>query len=165
MMRAKETAGKTARRHNQRRAARNKGESWGIALDYGVTKLKPRKRTPYVFVMDALAGVEPRTRPMFGCTAVYVREKIVLILREKGGARADADDGVWLATSKEHHESLRREFPSMRSVRLLGNGRPTNWQVLPAEAPDFESAALRACELVAAGDPRIGRVPKSRRKR
>ncbi len=164
-MGGKETRGKPARRHNQRRATRKKGESWGIALDYGVLNLKPRKRTPYEFVMDALAGVAPRTRPMFGCTAVYVREKIVLILRAKGGARADADDGVWLATSKEHHESLRREFPSMRSVRLLGNGGTTNWQILPAEAPDFESAALRACELVLAGDPRIGRVPKSRRKR
>jgi hypothetical protein len=31
------------------------------------------------------------------------------------------------------------------------------------DAPDFEEAALRACELVAARDPRIGKVPKPRR--
>ena len=31
-----------------------------------------------------------------------------------------------------------------------------------ADAPDFEHAALRACQLVAAGDPRIGKVPKTR---
>jgi hypothetical protein len=39
----------------------------------------------------------------------------------------------------------------------------TGWQVLPADAPDFEEAALRACDLVLAGDPRIGKVPGARR--
>jgi len=38
------------------------------------------------------------------------------------------------------------------------------WQVLPAGAPDFEEAALRACERVLARDPRMGKVPKSRRR-
>jgi hypothetical protein len=41
----------------------------------------------------------------------------------------------------------------------------TNWQVLPVDAPDFEEAALRACELVVARDPRIGKVPQKRRAR
>jgi hypothetical protein len=39
----------------------------------------------------------------------------------------------------------------------------TGWQVLPADAEDFEQAALHACELVLAGDPRIGKVPGARR--
>jgi hypothetical protein len=38
----------------------------------------------------------------------------------------------------------------------------TGWQVLPAGAKDFEEAALRACKLVLAGDPRIGKVPGAR---
>jgi hypothetical protein len=41
----------------------------------------------------------------------------------------------------------------------------TGWQVLPAEAPDFEEAALRACELILTGDPRIGKVPQRKRSR
>jgi hypothetical protein len=45
---------------------------------------------------------------------------------------------------------------------VLG-GEVTHWQLLPADAPDFEEAALRACELILAGDPRIGKVPKPRR--
>jgi hypothetical protein len=69
---------------------------------------------------------------------------------------------VWLATTKEHHHSLRREFPNMRSIQVLGK-KVTGWQVLPADAQDFEEAALRACELVLAGDPRIGKVPGARR--
>ena len=97
---------------------------------------------------------------MFGCLAIYVEDKIVLILREKPGS--SADNGVWLATTREHHDSLRREFPHMRSIEVLGKD-VTGWQVLPAAADDFEEAALRACELVLARDPRIGKVPKSRR--
>jgi hypothetical protein len=117
-----------------------------------------RKSVPYEFVLEALAERSPWTRPMFGCLAVYVEEKIVLILREKHGE----DDGVWLATTLEHHESLRREFPSMRSIRVFGTD-VTNWQVLPSDAPDFEASALRACELIVSKDPRIGKVPKPRR--
>jgi len=121
--------------------------------------VKKKKRIPFEFVLDALAAVTPRTRPMFGCLAIYVQEKIVLFLRDK--AEWQADNGVWLATNAEHHESLRCEFPNMRSIELLGR-KVTHWQVLPANAPDFEETALRACELICAGDPRIGKVPKSR---
>lgn len=123
---------------------------------------KRRKPVPYPFVLDAIASLSPYTRPIFGCLAIYVGERIVLILRDKPASLAD--NGVWLATTEESHESLRREFPNMRSIRLFG--KPiTGWQVLPADAADFETAALRACELVLAGDTRIGKVPGERRAR
>src|SRR5688572_2664903 len=116
--------------------------------------VKQRKTTPYPFVLDALAVLLPKTRSMFGCLAIYVGEKIVLALRDK---RDDtADNGVWLATTEEHHKSLRRDFPNMRSIQVLGK-KVTGWQVLPVDAPDFEEAALRACELILE-DPRIGKV-------
>ena len=60
------------------------------------------------------------------------------------------------------HESLRQDFPNMRSIRVLGK-KVTGWQLLPADAPDFEEAALRACEFIQTGDPRIGKVPASGR--
>jgi hypothetical protein len=123
--------------------------------------LKPRKAAPYEFVLDALAQIQIKTRPMFGCLAIYVEDKIVLMLREKQKQRED--NGLWLATSVDHHRSLHREFPSMRSIQLLGK-EVTGWQVLPADAADFEEAAMRACELILARDPRIGKVPKSRGK-
>ena len=90
--------------------------------------LKRRKTPPHEFVLEALASVSPWTRPMFGCLAVYVEEKIVLILREQPDH--PSDNGVWLATTVEHHESLRREFPAMRSIAVLGKG-VTGWQILP----------------------------------
>jgi hypothetical protein len=122
---------------------------------------RARKSPPHEFVLEALAPLSPRTNPMFGCLAVYAGPKIVLILRSKGDARGA--DGVWLATTKEHHESLRVEFPNMRSVGVLGDG-VTGWQLLPMDAPDFEEAALRACDLILAGDPRIGKVPAPKRR-
>ena len=121
-----------------------------------------RKSLPHEFVLDAIAELSPRTHPMFGCLAVYVREKIVLILRDK--PTHAPDNGVWLATTERHHESLRREFPNMRSIEVLGKG-VTGWQILASDTPDFEEAALRACELILAGDPRIGKIPKPKRAR
>jgi hypothetical protein len=120
---------------------------------------KRGKIAPHEFVLDALASLAPATRSMFGCLAVYVEDKIVLILRER--REPPEDNGVWLATTAEHHASLQLEFPSMRSIQLFGK-QTTHWQVLPVDAPDFEKAALRACALIIARDPRIGKVPKSR---
>ncbi len=121
----------------------------------------PRSRVPHEFVLDALESIAPETKPMFGCLAVYVRERIVLILRDHREHRAD--NGVWLATRAEHHASLRAEFPHMRSIQLFGTP-VTSWQVLPADASDFEESALHACELVLTRDPRIGRVPATRQR-
>ena len=132
-----------------------------ISLNDGLFAIRQRKAPPHEFVLDALAPLSPRTNPMFGCLAVYVGGKIMFILRDKRDNTAD--NGVWLATTEEHHESLRRDFPRMRSIGVLGK-KVTGWQVLPAEAPDFESAALHACELVMAGDPRIGKAPGARKK-
>ena len=131
-----------------------------LPSDEAAFAAKPRKPMPHEFVLDAIASLSPETRPMFGCLAIYVKDKIVLILRDKPASKTD--NGVWLATTKEHHASLRGEFPNMRSIQVLGK-KVTGWQVLPADAPDFEESALRACELVAAGVPRIGKVPAARR--
>ena len=124
---------------------------------------KATKKLPFDFVLDELATLGPWTRPMFGCHAIYVEEKIVFILRDNKSPACD--DGVWIATTAEHHASLRRQLPSMRSITVLANGGATGWQNLPAESDDFEQSVLRACAMVLAGDVRIGKIPKSRRRR
>src|SRR5271154_763652 len=139
--------------------ARSRRNPPSLPLGDDLFSAKRRKPVPHEFVLDAIAPLSPRIHPMFGCLAVYVRDKIVLILRDKPNQAAD--NGVWLATTQEHHNSLRPEFPNMRSIQLLGK-KATGWQVLPSDAPDFEEAALHACDLVLAGDPRIGKVPESR---
>ena len=116
-----------------------------------------KEKIPYSFVLDNLYPAEVTVRPMFGCHAVYIGPRIVLILRKRREHRSD--NGVWMATSEEHHRSLKKEFPAMRSIGLLGNG-PTNWQVIPESSRDFESSVLLACALILKGDPRIGTPPK-----
>jgi len=78
---------------------------------------KQRKPVPHQFVLDAIASLSPYTRPMFGCLAICVKDKIVLILRDK--PESIADNGMRLATSEEHHNSLRSEFPQIRSIQVL----------------------------------------------
>lgn len=117
-----------------------------------------QKSHAFGFVLDELASLDPYTKPMFGCTAVYVEDKILLVLRDRPTSRED--NGVWLATTREHHDALRAELPSLRSIGVLGDGGVTGWQILPASGADFEDEVLRACALVRAGDPRIGKVPK-----
>lgn len=131
-------------------------------LDGAFLAARRAKPAPHEFVLEAISSLSPVTRPMFGCVAVYVEDKIVLILREK--RKVPADNGVWLATTAAHHESLRQEFPRMRSIRVFG-AEPSQWQVLPADDPDFEAAAMRACRLILARDPRIGKIPGARSRR
>lgn len=98
---------------------------------------------------------------MFGLWAIYVDEKIMLILRE----RMDHPDtnGVWIATNQEHHKSLKTDLPSLRSISTYSDRMvETEWQVLPVDADDFEASVRKVCELIKQKDHRIGRIPKPR---
>jgi hypothetical protein len=114
---------------------------------------------PFEFVLEELAPLAPTTRPLFGCLAIYLGEKIVLALRRK--EVETADNGVWVATTREHHDSLRRELPSLRSIQLFGT-EDSGWQILPEDSDDFTVEVHHACELIRRGDARIGKVPKKK---
>ena len=122
--------------------------------------MSAKKNVPFDFVLDRLLPKAPRVRLMFGCSAVYIGPKIVFILRDR--KTLPQSNGVWIATSIEHHESLKEELPSIRAITALGSGE-TEWQVIPVAADDFESSAIRACELVLRNDPRIGKIPRSKK--
>jgi len=122
------------------------------------------KKIPFEFILEALLPLNPRVNPMFGAFAVYVGEKIVLALRNK--ENHEEANGVWIATKSEYHSSLRKILPSMRSIYLLSDGKAeTEWQMIPADADDFETSAMKVCELILRGDERIGRIPKPRKKK
>jgi hypothetical protein len=57
---------------------------------------KRRKPIPHAFVLDAIASLSPYTRPMFGCLAIYVKDKIVLILRDKPTSTRTTEYGLQL---------------------------------------------------------------------
>ncbi len=121
-----------------------------------------KSKIPFEFVLEELDRIHPRVKPMFGCYAIYSDEKLVLILRQR--KEFTDDNGVWLVVPHEHHASLKKEFPCMRSVRLLGSTE-TVWQNIPADEDDFEELVLKACCLILNGDVRIGKVPKQKKVR
>jgi len=130
----------------------------------GVAKPK-RRSAPYPFVVEALAPLEPEVRPMFSGFAVYVGEKIVLMLRDS--QKQPEDNGVWLVFSETANladPGIRLDFPSIRLIQLLG-GKISHWRLIPADSSNFESEALHACELLLKHDVRFGRVPQSRKTR
>src|SRR3990172_667307 len=104
-----------------------------------------KKKIPFDFILDLLSPLSSRrgvggevvVKPMFGCHAIYAEAKIMLIVRKKED-HTDAN-GVWIATGKEHHASLKKELPSMKSVYILSNGKnETGWQMIHEDADDFE---------------------------
>ncbi len=113
------------------------------------------KPTPFDFVFDYLpTGI--MVKKMFGMHYIYLGKKIMLILR-----RSDKQpewNGVWVATSKEHHQSLKSNVPELGPFIMDGDDRHSNWLLLQNDTEDFEGAAIKVCELIAHGDARIGKV-------
>jgi hypothetical protein len=137
-----------------------------VARDSITGQVRPKRRSaPYPFILEALAPLEPEVRPMFSGFAVYVGEKIVLMLRDS--PKQPKDNGVWLVFSETANladPAIREDFPSLRLIDLLG-GKIAHWRLIPADSSTFESEALHACELLLKHDLRFGRIPQSRQTR
>lgn len=123
--------------------------------------IKKAEDIPFNFVLDRLDSCSPVVKPMFGCYALYRSEKIVLILRDRESH--SYDNGVWVAIGQEHHQSFKKIFPCLRSIRLFG--RASSWLNIPASADDFEECVMKVCDMILKNDSRIGKIPKPRRKK
>ena len=124
---------------------------------------KPKQKSPHAFVLDALAPLNPEVRRMFSGFAVYIGNRIVCMLRNHH--KSPRDNGVWLVLSENtdpRDPELRREFPSIRNIDLLGD-KIRHWLLIPSDSPEFEVEALHACDLLLNHDRRLGRIPESRR--
>jgi len=124
---------------------------------------KPKQSAPHGFVLEALMPLNPEVRRMFSGFAVYLGDCIVCMLRDH--PKSPQDNGVWLVLSEGTNPAdpgLRREFPSIRSIELLGD-KIGHWLLIPSDSPGFEMEALHACDLLLRHDPRLGRIPQSRR--
>lgn len=125
--------------------------------------VKHKPSPPHAFVLDALAPLNPEVRRMFSGFAVYLGDRIVCMLRDH--LKSPRDNGVWLVLSDGTDPAdpkLRRDFPSLRPIELIGN-KIHHWLLIPSDSPTFESEALHACDLMLRHDPRLGRIPASRR--
>ena len=124
---------------------------------------KSKSKPPHVFVLEALAPLNPEVRRMFSGFAVYAGNRLLLMLRDH--VKYPQDNGLWLVLSEgvdPADASLRQDLPSIRSIHMLGN-KIGHWLLIPSDNADFEMPALRACDLILRHDPRFGRIPQSRR--
>ncbi len=63
-----------------------------------------------------------------------------------------------MATNKSHHDSLKKDVPELGPFFWNGNEERGNWLVIGDGADSFEEAAIKVCELISHGDPRIGNL-------
>ncbi|HEV2619570.1 MAG TPA: hypothetical protein VGU23_06480 [Acidobacteriaceae bacterium] len=127
-------------------------------------KARPAKATvPHGFVVEALRDLRPEVRRLFSGFAVYVGDRLFLVLRD--AVKHPEDNGVWVVLAEgidPGDASLRRDLPSLRAIGLLGS-KIRHWLLIPGDGADFEKQSLDVCELILGRDPRLGRVPQSRR--
>jgi hypothetical protein len=124
---------------------------------------KPKMKHPHPFVLEAISSLNPEVRRLFSGFAVYVGNRIFMVLRDH--AKCPRDNGMWLVLSEgvdPADPSLHRDLPSLRPIQTLGN-KMSHWLLIPSDGVDFEREALYACHLILRYDPRLGRIPHSRR--
>jgi hypothetical protein len=93
---------------------------------------------------------------MFGIKVVYLDSRIVLGF----AAKEEPWRGLLLCTAREQHASLQAEFPVLTPHPIL-----PKWLYLPESSDAFERVGERLVELAARRDPRIGVVPKPRKRK
>jgi hypothetical protein len=117
-----------------------------------------KKMMPFDFLLDYL----PPTvviKQNFGMYYIYWEGKIVSILRNQ--PKDSHQNGVWISTKREDHASLKQDIPAITDfVFNEGELFDTAWLLLHPDHDDFETAAIRICELITHRDKRIGKVTK-----
>lgn len=113
---------------------------------------------PYDFLLDYL----PATvfiKSAIGMYYIYFEGKIVLIFRKVN--KNPQHNGLWIATVKEHHASLKAAILAITDfVFDEGENFEPAWLQLRDGHDDFEEAAIQICELISQRDKRIGKATK-----
>lgn len=128
----------------------------GSQIERFATAARVRAVHPYAWLWEPLER-DPTfvLRSMFGAKAVYLGGKIVLCFT----ASEDPWRGVLVATEHAHHAALMADFPELAPHSIL-----PKWLYLPETAPTFERTATALVALARRRDPRVGVVPKPRKK-
>jgi hypothetical protein len=116
-----------------------------------------RRIHPHAWLWEPLQG-DPTfvLAAMFGTRAAYLDGKLMLCF----SAHEEPWRGVLVCTERGHQASLVAEFPALSPHPIL-----PKWLYLPESADNFERVAGRLAALALERDPRLGVVPRPRRKR
>ena len=111
-------------------------------------------KVPYDFVLRYLYPVRPKIRKMLGGYALFHGGKILLLLRETESH--PEFNGVFVATQPQYFEVLGKEiYASNMDVDI--DGYPHTYLFLSEDLDEFDAVVKKACELIKAGDERIGK--------
>jgi len=118
---------------------------------------KVKRQHPFQWLLESVEA-EPSffQKPMFGCQAVYLFGKLVLVLATK----EDPWNGLLVCTSREFHAALIDEYPGLHPHPVLGK-----WLYLPQAHDGFEETARQLVQQIVKNDPRIGVEPGVRRRK
>ena len=95
-------------------------------------------------------------RSMFGAKAAYLDGRLVLCFC----AGEEPWRGLLVCTERDHHDALRKEFPSLLPHPIL-----PKWLYLPESRDDFERTGARLVRHARSRDPRLGIVPPAAKKK
>jgi hypothetical protein len=95
-------------------------------------------------------------KPMFGCQAVYLFGRLILVL----AAKEEPWNGLLVCTSREFHSTLICEYPGLQPHPILGK-----WLYLSQTHDGFDETAQELVLQIVKNDPRIGVEPGVSRRR
>ena len=99
------------------------------------------------------------TKRMFGGLAVYLFERLMLILVEPTKTGRWMWHGVLIGTDRDRHAAIRHEFPHLAPHDVL-----KKWLYIDSRHRYFESTMEGVAKAVARNDPRFGVQPRPRKK-
>ena len=115
-------------------------------------KIKPKN--PLLWIFEPLED-DPGffLRKLFSFDAAHLDNRLYLAVY--GGK--EPWNGLLVCTSREHHASIRAQYPQLVSHEVLGK-----WLYISQAHSEFESVAVDLAMMVRRRDPRLGVVSKAR---
>jgi len=108
-------------------------------------------KVPYDFVLRYLFPVRPQIKKMLGGYGLFYNKKI---LRDR--ENHPEFNGVFVATQPQFFDDLQNEIHAS-NMNFDLDGDPHTWIFLSEDLEEFDEKVKKTCEMIKAGDERIGK--------
>lgn len=111
-------------------------------------------KVPYDFVLKYLYPVRPKIKKMMGSYALLYNQKILMLLRDS--EKNPEYNGVFIATQPEYYDQLQNEIHT-GNMDINIDGLEHSYIFISEDLEEFNDKVKKACEMIKAGDDRIGK--------
>ena len=111
-------------------------------------------KVPYDFILRLLYPLRPKIRKMLGGYVLVLDNKILFYLRDR--ENHPEYNGVFVATQPKYYDALSQEIHAS-NMEVDIDGVAHSWLFISEDLDDFEKKLKTACDLLKAGDTRIGK--------